>query len=51
MPNARLTDEGASLAVYLFAVPCTAKEPRFQEGQLRLFLVTWAIVSPPRVWC
>ena len=27
------------------------KEHRLKEGQLGLFLVTWAIVSPPRVWC
>ena len=29
----------------------STKEPRLKEGQLGLFLVTWAIVSPPRVWC
>ena len=35
----------------ILCMAATSKEPRLKEGQLGLFLVTWAIVSPPRVWC
>ena len=46
--NFRVTDSVANLYVNYLLI---TKELTLKEGQLCLFLVTWAIVSPPRVWC